>query len=85
MRRVELEVGDEVVADRTVVARIEPSAPLFLDVRSAAEARAGVDAAAAARTHAEAQVRRAEAEFEFARAEFARIRELARSPHGLGK
>jgi HlyD family secretion protein len=79
MRRVELEVGDEVVADQTVVARIEPSAPLFLDVRSAAEARAGVDAAAAARTHAEAQVRRAEAEFEFARAEFARIRELARS------
>jgi HlyD family secretion protein len=79
MRRVELEVGDEVVADRTVVARIEPSDPSFLDVRSAAEARAGVDAAAAARVHAEAQVRRAQAELEFANAEFARIRELARS------
>lgn len=79
MRRVELEVGDDVVADQTVVARIEPSAPSFLDVRSAAEARAGVDAAAAARVHAQAQVRRAEAELDFARAEFARIRELARS------
>jgi HlyD family secretion protein len=79
MRRVELDVGDEVVADRTVVARIEPSDPSFLDVRSAAEARAGVDAAAAARVHAEAQVRRAEAELEFANAEFGRIRELARS------
>ena len=53
----------------TVVARIEPSDPSFLDVRSAAEARAGVDAAAAARTHAEAQVSRAQAELDFARAE----------------
>ena len=60
MRRVELEVGDTVVADQTVVARIEPNDPSFLDVRSAAEARANADAAAAGRTHAEAQVRRAQ-------------------------
>jgi len=79
MRRIELEAGDEVVADSTVVARIEPSDPSFLDVRSAAEARAGVDAAAAARTHAAAQVRRAQAELDFARAEFERMRALARS------
>jgi len=79
MRRIELDVGDEVIADRTVVARIEPSDPSFLDVRSEAEARAGVDAAAAARTHAAAQVRRAEAELEFARAELARMRTLALS------
>jgi HlyD family secretion protein len=79
MRRIELEAGDEVVADTTVVARIEPSDPSFLDVRSAAEARAGVDAAAAARTHAAAQVRRAQAELDFARAEFERMRALARS------
>jgi HlyD family secretion protein len=79
MRRIELEVGDRVVADETLVARIEPSDPSFLDVRSAAEARAGVDAAAAARTHAEAQVRRARAELDFARAEYERIRTLARS------
>jgi HlyD family secretion protein len=79
MQRIEVEAGDAVVADSTVVARIEPSDPAFLDVRSAAEARAGVDAAAAARTHAEAQVSRAEAELEFARAELERMRALARS------
>jgi HlyD family secretion protein len=79
MRRIDLEAGDSVVADQTVVAQIEPSDPAFLDVRSAAEARAGVDAAAAARTHAEAQVRRAQAELEFAQSELERIRALARS------
>jgi HlyD family secretion protein len=79
MRRVELEVGDPVIADQTLVARIEPSDPAFLDVRSAAEARAGADAAAAARTHAEAQVRRVQAELDFARAEYERIRALAQS------
>ena len=79
MRRIDLDVGDAVTADETVVARIEPSDPSFLDVRSAAEARAGVDAAAAARTHAAAQMSRAQAELDFARAEFERIRALARS------
>ena len=79
MRRIELEAGDGVVADETVVARIEPSDPSFLDVRSAAEARASVDAAAAARALAEAQVRRAQAEADFAGAELERIRALARS------
>jgi HlyD family secretion protein len=79
MRRIDLEVGDPVVADQTIVARIEPSDPAFLDVRSAAEARASLDAAAAARTHAAAQVRRAQAELDFARAEYERIRALAQS------
>jgi HlyD family secretion protein len=79
MRRVDLEAGDTVLADRTLVAQIEPSDPAFLDVRSAAEARAGVDAAAAARTHAEAQVRRAQAELDFALSELKRIRVLASS------
>jgi HlyD family secretion protein len=79
MRRVELEAGDTVVADKTVIARIEPSDPASLDVRSAAEARASVDAAAASRTHAAAQVRRAQAELDFAQSELARIRILARS------
>ena len=79
MRRIDLEVGDTVVADQTVIARIEPSDPASLDVRSAAEARASLDAAAASRTHAAAQVRRAQAELEFAKSELARIRILARS------
>jgi HlyD family secretion protein len=79
MRRVDLEAGDTVIAEKTVVARIEPSDPASLDVRSAAEARASVDAAAASRAHAAAQVRRAQAELEFAQSELARIRVLARS------
>jgi HlyD family secretion protein len=79
MRRIELEAGDSVVADRTVVAQIEPSDPAFLDVRSAAEARATADAASAGRTYAEAQVRRAQAELEFAQSELKRIRALAKS------
>ncbi len=79
MRRIELEAGDAVLADQTLVARIEPSDPSFLDVRSEAEARASVDAASAARTLAAAQVRRAQAELDFAQAELRRIRELARA------
>ena len=34
MRRIELEAGDRVVAGETIVARIEPSDPSFLDRRS---------------------------------------------------
>jgi HlyD family secretion protein len=79
MRRIELEAGDHVVADETIVARIEPSDPSFLDVRSAAEARASLDAAGASRALAEAQVKRAQADLDFARAELDRIRALARS------
>jgi HlyD family secretion protein len=79
MRRIDLEAGDSVVADQTVVAEIEPSDPAFLDVRSAAEARATAEAASAGRTYAEAQVRRAQAELEFAQSELQRIRVLAKS------
>lgn len=77
MRRVELEAGDEVVAGKTVVARIEPSDPSFLDVRSAAESRAAAQAAEAAEKLALASVERAEAELDFARAELGRYRGLA--------
>jgi HlyD family secretion protein len=79
MRRIDLQVGDQVVADQTLVARIEPNDPSFLDVRSAAEARATADAANAARTHAAAQERRVQAELDFARAEYERVRALALS------
>lgn len=79
MRRIGLEAGDPVIADKTVVAEIEPSDPAFLDSRSAAEARATVSAAAASRTHAAAQVRRAQAELQFAQSELARVRILAQS------
>lgn len=77
MRRVELEAGDHVTANETVIARLEPSVPMFLDERAVAEARAGVDAANAATKFAQAQLRRAEAERDFAEAELKRIRALA--------
>jgi HlyD family secretion protein len=77
MRRVELEAGDHVKANETVVARLEPSVPMFLDERATAEATAGTEAAAAAQKLAEAQVRRAQAEQEFAESELRRLRALA--------
>jgi HlyD family secretion protein len=77
MRRVDLDVGDRIEAQKTVIARIEPSDPAFLDPRSAAEARAGLDAAAAARHYAQAQLQRAQAERDFAEAEYQRIERLA--------
>jgi HlyD family secretion protein len=62
MRRIEMEVGDEVVAGQTAVARIEPVDPTLLDARSATEARA--------------DVRAAEAELAFATRELERQRQL---------
>lgn len=76
MRRIELEAGDPVEADDTVVARIEPADPTFLDPRSQAEASAAVRSAEAARTHAAAEVRRVQAELEFAQAELRRYEGL---------
>lgn len=77
MRRVVLEAGDHVTANETVIARLEPSVPMFLDERAVAEARAGVDAADAATRFAQAQLRRAEAERDFAESELRRMRALA--------
>jgi HlyD family secretion protein len=63
MQRSPLKAGDEVTAQKTVVARIAPSDPTFLDARSEREARAAL--------------RRAEAELKFAGAELKRYRQLA--------
>lgn len=79
MRRIELEAGDSVVAGETVIARIEPSDPSFLDRRSEAEARAGIRASEAARVHAAAELRRAQAERDFAITELKRYEGLAAS------
>ncbi|HEX9208399.1 MAG TPA: HlyD family efflux transporter periplasmic adaptor subunit [Steroidobacteraceae bacterium] len=76
MRRIELEAGDPVVAEQTIVARIEPNDPAFLDRRSSAEASAALRAAEAARTHAAAEVRRVQAELDFAQAELRRYEGL---------
>jgi HlyD family secretion protein len=77
MRRVELKAGDHVTANETIIARLEPTVPMFLDERAMAEAKANVDAADAARKFAEAQGRRMQAELEFAESELRRLRALA--------
>ena len=62
VQRIEIEVGDEVVAGETVVAEIDPVDPTLLDVRSETEAQAAVGAA--------------EAELEFATRELERQKQL---------
>ena len=76
VQRIKQRVGDPVTANETVLARIEPGDPSFLDPRSEAQARASIQAAEAARSLAVAEVTDAEAQYEFARAEFARMQEL---------
>jgi HlyD family secretion protein len=79
LRRIEAEVGDPVTAAETVLARIEPAEPAFLDIRSVREAEAAAQAAEAALTLVDAEIARVEAELELARAELARARTLVRS------
>lgn len=74
--RVKGEVGDIVIAGTTELARIEPAAPVFLDVRTEAEARAALEAARASNSLAAAEWERAQAELEFAGVELDRSRSL---------
>jgi HlyD family secretion protein len=74
--RVDLEVGDRVVGGETVVARILPTAPSLLDVRTREERRAAVRAAEAALKLAAAERDRAAAEVDYARTEYGRTRRL---------
>lgn len=75
--RIELEPGDPVVADVTVLATFQPAASTLLDSRSRAEAEGRVRAAKAARGQASAELERARAELEFAEAELTRMLHLA--------
>ncbi|WP_417666333.1 efflux RND transporter periplasmic adaptor subunit [Roseibium sp.] len=75
--RVEREAGDEVVADFTVIAQLQPIDPEFLDLRTEAEMRASLEASRAGRDLAEAAVSRARAELSFAETDLERIRQLA--------
>jgi HlyD family secretion protein len=72
-------VGDEVIADDTVVAAMEPPRPGFHDVRTHDELQAALTAAEAAVRYAEAEVRRMGAALDFARAELARAEALGRT------
>lgn len=76
-RRAPREVGDQVIAGKTIVASIEPEDPPFLDIRKRRELEAGVAAAKAAITLARAEVRRAKAELGYAKSDLARSKLLA--------
>ncbi len=75
--RIEQHVGDEVVAGETLLARLLPTDPGFLDARSKSQAEATVRSAQAALTLAQAERRKAEAQVEFARADARRARQMA--------
>ncbi|MBB4366229.1 HlyD family secretion protein [Bradyrhizobium sp. CIR48] len=74
-----LHVGDEVVANQTVIALMQPTLPGFIDVRSRDQLQAEVLAADAAIQQQEAEVKRIEAALEFSRAEFQRAQTLLRT------
>ena len=56
VQRIEAHVGDPVVANDTVLARIEPVDPAFLDPRTETQARAAVNGAESALELARAEV-----------------------------
>jgi HlyD family secretion protein len=69
VERIDLEVGDEVIAGETVLALFQPQDPSLLDARSRSEAQAGVGMALAEQS-------RAKAELDFAKADLARAEML---------
>ena len=76
MRRIELEPGDPVVADKTMVAQFQPSDPALLDVRTRAELEARVRAAESALGGARADRERVRTELTFAQSELKRLQQL---------
>lgn len=77
--RITQDAGDPVEAGETVLARIQPSEPTFLDVRSQSEAQARLKAAQASLDLALADLEKMKAERDFAQSELRRIEELAKS------
>lgn len=77
MLRSPREVGDDVTANKTLVASIEPTAPTFLDVRSQRVNEAAVHAAQAAVDLAEAKIKEAKSQLDFARNDLSRAETLA--------
>src|SRR5215831_15143039 len=69
-----LHVGDQVTANETVVALMQPTPPSFIDVRSHDQLEAEVIAADAFIQQQEAEVRRLQAALDFSRTEFERAK-----------
>jgi HlyD family secretion protein len=76
---ISVHVGDQVTANQTVVALMQPTSPGFIDVRSREEAEAAVAAAEAYVKYTQSEVRRLEAAVAFYRTELGRAQALART------
>ncbi len=76
VRRLNLHAGDDVVAEKTVIAAILPSPPSLLDARTRQIAEAAVRAAEAGVALASAQLDQAGAQRDFAKAEAERAKVL---------
>ncbi|MFC2969935.1 efflux RND transporter periplasmic adaptor subunit [Acidimangrovimonas pyrenivorans] len=74
--RSPVEVGDPVVAGKTLVAAVEPGEPAFLDERSRLQAEAAVKEAAAALKLAEANIAAARSALDYSEAQMARYQRL---------
>lgn len=79
LERVDLHVGDRVVAGQTIVARIRPTSVELLDPRARAQAQAAIAAASAAKSAAEARRDQFSAEARRAEVDLVRTRALAQS------
>jgi HlyD family secretion protein len=77
--RTSRHVGDQVIADETVVAVMQPTVPGFHDVRTHEELQAALAAAEATVRFAEADMRRIEAALAFSRSELKRAELLVRT------
>ncbi len=75
--RTSRDSGDQVIADETIVALMQPVTPAFHDASTHEELLAAMAAAEAAVKFAEAEVRRIAASLEFYRKEFTRAEALA--------
>lgn len=74
--RSPVEVGDRMIAGKSIVAIVQPVAPPLLDERSRRQAEAAVSEAEAALDVAASQVRQAEEDLDLAVAQFTRTAEL---------
>jgi HlyD family secretion protein len=76
MRRIELEPGDAVLPNKTVIATFQPADPTLLDARTRTELEARVRAARAVLQRVRAELERARSQLGFAEAELKRYQEL---------
>jgi HlyD family secretion protein len=77
--RIEVHPGDPVIRRETVVARMRPTSPAALDVRTREQARAAVSAAEAALRVAKADLNAATAAHDLAATDLSRAERLAQS------